>query len=160
MEIFKKTIVRDILTNIIYLILIVIYFVYLNIQGSIFEATILTKYINISSLIFLGIAIVMLEIGFRKNEKKFLINGIETLILATSILLIKHLPKTLGYSLKTYTDTITCAFIAYYISKSAIMFTKERYDYLKNLSDIKQIVKEEPTKKTTKRKNIKIEEGK
>ena len=160
MEIFKKTIIRDILINIICLILILIYFICLNTQGIILETAILTKYINISSILFLGIAIVMLEIGFRRNEKKFFINGIETIILATSILLIKHIPKTLGYSLKSYTDTITCAFIAYYILKSAIMFTKERYDYLKNLSDIKQIVKEEPTKKATKRKNIKIEEGK
>ena len=50
--------------------------------------------------------------------------------------------------------------IVYYILKSAIVFTKDKHDQLKKLSDIKEIVKEEPTKKATKRKNIKVEEGK
>ena len=35
-----------------------------------------------------------------------------------------------------------------------------KQDELKALSDIKEIVKEEPRKKATKRKNIKVEEGK
>ena len=40
------------------------------------------------------------------------------------------------------------------------MYTKLKHDELKNLSDIKEIVKEEPIKKETKRKNKKVEEGK
>ena len=55
-----------------------------------------------------------------------------------------------------YTQFGIYAFISYYIIKSAIMYTKMRHDQLKELSDIKDIVKEEPTKKVTKRKNIKV----
>ena len=40
------------------------------------------------------------------------------------------------------------------------MYTKMQQDKLNALSDIKELVKEEPTKKATKRKNIKVEEGK
>ena len=160
MKIFKKTIVRDIITNIIYLILVAIYFICFNTQGSLLESTVLTQYINISSMTFLAIAIVFFEIGFRKEKWKIFVNGIEFLILAILTLLIKHIPKVLSITMKDYTEIVTCAFIAYYILKSAIMYTKEKQNQLKSLSDIKEIVKEEPTKKATKRKNIKVEEGK
>ena len=43
--------------------------------------------------------------------------------------------------------------------KSGIMYTKKRYNEFKSLSDIKEIVKEEPTKRVAKRKNIKVKEG-
>lgn len=159
MEILKKPIVKDILTNIVYLILVVAYFICFNTQISVLETTILTQYINISSIVFLGIAIVMLEAGFRKSKIKIFINGIEFISLAIFTLLIKHMPKVFGYTMKSYTEIGTYIFIAYYILKSAITYTKMKQDQLKQLSDIKEIVKEEPTRKATKRKNKK-EEGK
>ena len=97
--------------------------------------------------------------GYRKEKTKVFINGIEFLVLAIFTLLIKHMPKVLGNTMKSYTEVGTYAFIAYYILKTAISYTKMKQDELKNLSDIKEIVKEEPTKKATKRKNIKVEEG-
>lgn len=160
MNLLKKPIVKDVITNAIYLILVTIYFVCFNTQVISFEQAMLIKYIDISSLVFLLIAIVMFEVGYRNKIAKIFINGAEFLVLAIATLLIKHIPKTLGYTIKQYTETITCAFIAYYILKSVIMYTKLKQDELKNLSDIKEIVKEEPIKKETKRKNKKVEEGK
>ena len=160
MEFLKKPIVRDILANIIYLLLIVIYFVCFNTQGKLLSAKILTQFINISSIVFLIISIIMLEVGYRKENTKIFINGIEFLILAIFTLLIKHMPKVLGNTMKSYVEVGIYVAIVYYILKSAIVFTKNKYDQLKKLSDIKEIVKEEPTKKITKRKNIKVEEGK
>lgn len=160
MNILKKTIVKDVITNVVYLILIIIYFVCFNTQVTPLEQTILIRYIDISSMTFLLIAIVMFEVGYRNDKAKIFINGAEFLVLAIATLLIKHIPKTLGYTMKQYTETVTYAFIAYYILKLAIMYTKLKYDELKKLSDIKEIVKEEPIKKATKRKNKKVEEGK
>ena len=42
--------------------------------------------------------------------------------------------------------------------KTSILYTIERRQQLKELSDIKEIIKEEPTKKEAKRKNKKKEE--
>jgi len=158
-DILKKTIVRDIVTNLIYSILIIIYFITLNTQGNVLNQNVLIKYINISSLTFLAISITMFEIGYRKEISKIFINGIEFLILAIFTLLIRHIPKIFECDMRTYTEIGTYAFVAYYIIKSGIMYTKKRYNDLKNLSDIKEIVKEEPTKKVAKRKNIKVKEG-
>ena len=159
-EVLKKNIVRDILANIIYLILVVIYFVTFNTQGNLLDSETLIKYIDISSITFLLIAIVMFEIGYRKDKAKIFIYGIEFLALAIFTLLIKHMPKVLGYTMKEYTEIGTYAFIAYYILKSGVQYTIKKQNELKSLSDIKEIIKEEPTKKETKRKNIKVEEGK
>ena len=159
-DILKKNIVRDILTNTIYLILIIIYFITFNTQGSMLASEILIKYIDVSSLTFLLITLVLLEMGYRKEKAKIFINGIEFLALAIFTLFIKHIPKVMGYTMKEYTEIGTYAFCTYYLFKSAIQYTIKKQNELKSLSDIKEIVKEGPTKKATKRKNIKVEEGK
>lgn len=160
MNILKKPIVKDVITNAVYLMLIIIYFVCFNTQVITLETTMIIQYIDISSITFLVIAIVMFEVGYRNNKAKIFINGVEFLVLATATLLIKHIPKTLGHTMEHYTEIVIYAFIAYYILKSVIMYTKLKHDELKKLSDIKEIVKEEPIKKETKRKNKKVEEGK
>lgn len=160
MNILKKPIVKDVITNAVYLMLITIYFVCFNTQVITLETTMIIQYIDISSITFLAIAIVMFEVGYRNNKAKIFINGVEFSVLATATLLIKHIPKTLGHTMEHYTEIVIYAFIAYYILKSVIMYTKLKHDELKKLSDIKEIVKEEPIKKETKRKNKKVEEGK
>ena len=156
MEILKKPIVKDVITNITYLLLVALYFICFNTQLLSIDSTLLIRYIDISSMVFLGISIIMFEVGYRKDKSKIFVNGVEFFVLAIFTLLIKHMPKVLGNTVKDYNQVGIYTFIAYYILKSAIMYTKMRHDQLKELSDIKDIVKEEPTKKVTKRKNIKI----
>ena len=160
MEILKKPIVKDIITNVIYMLLVIIYFICFNTQVITLEQSIILRYVDISSIVFVGIAIILFEIGYKNEKAKIFTNGVEFLILAIFTLLIKHMPKALGCTMKSYTEIVTYAFIIYYILKTAVMYTKMQQDKLKALSDIKEIVKEEPTKKATKRKNIKVEEGK
>jgi len=159
-DILKEAIVKDILINTLYTILITTYFIILNSQLNLLNSAILTKCINVSSLIFLVISIVMFEIGYRKDKSKTFINGIEILVVAIFTLFIKHIPKVLECTIQEYIQTGTLAFVAYYILKSGIQYTIKKQNELKDLSDIKEIVKEEPTKKATKRKNLKVEEGK
>lgn len=158
----KKTI-REILINTLYAILIIAYIICLNTQGKLLSTKVLNQYINISSLVFLGIAIIYFEIGYRRKIKNIIVNGIEFLILAFSTLIITYIPKAFKYDMYEYTKIIAYLFVTYYIIKSAITYTISMYTKLKQLSDIKEIVKEEPTKKETKRKNQKteniIEEG-
>ena len=112
------------------------------------------------SLAFLLIAIILFEIGYKKEKGTIFIYGIEVLILAIFTILIKHIPKVFGYTIRQYLELGICAFIAYYILKIGFQYTIKKQNELKNLSDIKEIIKEEPTKKVTKRKNKKVEEGK
>ena len=62
--------------------------------------------------------------------------------------------------MQIYTQIGSNLFVVYYILKSAIIYTKGKKEELDSFSDIKEIVKDEPIKKATKRKNKKVEEGK
>lgn len=159
MEKVKNILTQNIVINLTYAIITVIYFVFISTQYSKFSGINLNNYIHISSLFFLGISIVIMEISFRKSDELIFTNGIEFLAMAVFILLTQHMAKLFNYSIQVYTLAGANFIGIYYILKSAVLYTKEQQDRLKSLSDIKEIVKDEPIKKVSKRKNKK-EEGK
>ena len=159
MEKVKNILTQNIVINLTYAIVTVIYFVFISTQYSKFGGVNLSNYIHISSLFFLAISIAIMEISFRKSDELTFINGIEFLAMAVFILLTQHMAKLFNYSIQVYTLAGANFIGIYYILKSAILYTKEQQNKLNNLSDIKEIVKDEPIKKASKRKNKK-EEGK
>lgn len=159
MEKVKNILTQNIVINLTYAIVTVIYFVFISTQYSKFGGVNLSNYIHISSLFFLAISIAIMEISFRKSDELTFINGIEFLAMAVFILLTQHMTKLFNYSIQVYTLTGANFIGIYYILKSAVLYTKEQQDKLNSLSDIKEIVKDEPIKKVSKRKNKK-EEGK
>lgn len=148
----------DVLANLAYSSMIMLYFMFFNIQYEAVSEIILTKFINISSIAFLSIAIITIEVAYRKDDNSTLLYGIEFLILAIFTLLIKHIPKLLECGTQTYILVGSYLFAIYYMLKSTIAYTKERQQELNQYIDIKEIVKEEPIKKVTQRKNKKGEE--
>lgn len=161
-EVFKNinnVITGDVLANLAYSSMMMIYFMFFNIQFEAVSELILMKYINISSFAFLLISILMIEISYKKEDENIMVYGLEFLAVSIFTLLIKHMPKLFGCSTQTYVLIGSYLFAIYYMLKSTILYTRERQQELKNYSDIKEIVKDEPIKKATKRKNKK-EEGK
>ena len=128
---------------------------FFNIQYEVVSEIILNKYINFSSIAFLIISIILIEISYKRESDNILIYGLEFLILAIFTLLIKHIPKLFNCSTQTYILIGSYLFAIYYMLKSTILYTKEKQEDLNKLSDIKEIVKDEPIKKATKRKNKK-----
>ena len=155
----NKAVTGDVLANLAYSSMIMIYFMFFNIQYEVLPEVTLTKYINISSIAFLIISILMIEVSYKKEKDNILLYGIEFLILAIFTLLIKHIPKLVQCNTQTYILIGSYLFAIYYMLKSTILYTIERQNELKQYSDIKEIVKDEPIKKASKRKNKK-EEGK
>ena len=158
MEKVKNILTQNIVINLTYAIVTVIYFVFISTQYSKFSGINLNNYIHISSLFFLGISIIIMEISFKKSDELIFTNGIEFLAMAVFILLTQHMAKLFNYSIQVYTLAGANFIGIYYILKSAILYTKEQQNELNNLSDIKEIVKDEPIKKASKRKNKKEEE--
>lgn len=155
MEKIKNKLTQKILINLTYALITILYFVFFSTQSGNLEELELIKYIKASSIFFLCISIIMLEIGYRKNSTSTFFNGIEFLAIAIFILLTEHMTKLFSYSIQAYTLAGANFFSMYYILKSALIYTKEQQNKLNNLSDIKEIVKEESIKKETKRKNKK-----
>lgn len=148
----KSKLYKDIILNLAYAVIITMYFMSLNLLYSKLPANELTLYLKLSSLVVLGIAIVIIETAYKKDSGTLGLYGIEYGIIATYTLLIEHALKIYKVDFKIYTLTGVGVFIIYYILKSIIFYTKQKRAELESFSDIKEIVKEEPVKKETKRK--------
>lgn len=156
----NEIVTGDVLANLAYSSMIMIYFMFFNLQYEVLAEEILIKYINISSLIFIGLSIVTFEIAYKKDKESIMIYGLEFFALGTFTLLIQHMPKLLGCGTQTYILVGSYLFAIYYMLKSTILYTIEKQQELEKFNDIKEIVKNEPVKKATKRKNKKSEEKK
>ena len=155
-NIFKKInnlATGSVLNNLVYASMITIYFMFFNIYALYTDSIIFTQYIKITSFIFLLLTILIFEIAYKKDSDEITINGIEFLVLSVFSLLIQYIPKVLKIDENTYMFAGTYIFLIYYGIKNIIIYTKERKNELDSLSDIKEIIKDEPIKKETKRKN-------
>lgn len=143
----------NVLNNLVYASMITIYFMFFNMCSIYTDTDIFVQYIKITSFIFLILSIIIFEVSYKKDNDEIALNGIEILILSIYLLLIQYIPKRLKIDENMYTLSGTYIFLIYYGIKNIIIYTKEKKKELDNLSDIKEIVKDEPIKKETKRKN-------
>ena len=140
----------NVLNNLVYASMITIYFMFFNMYAVFTETEIFIQYIKIASFIFLLFSIFIFEIAYKKDNDEISLNGIEFLVLSIFSLLIQYIPKLLKIDENTYMLAGTYIFLIYYGIKNIIIYTCERKKELDNLSDIKEIVKDEPIKKETK----------
>lgn len=146
---------KDIFINMLHAVIIIAYFVILNIINYNCTENIFKNYIKISYMIFLVISIITIEIAYKKSNKKLAIYGIEYIVIATYILLIETITTSLDLNINKYIVFSSYIFPIYYTFKSIIIETRYTTKELKQLSDIKEIVKEEkPTKKVAKKRGI------
>ena len=141
----KKEFLKKVLINLIIALVVIIYFVIFSTQYTRLDSSILYRYTDISSLIFLVIAIIAMEISYKKSNEYIFLSGVELAVIAVFTLLTKHVPKVINCSIEVYTLAGANLFVIY---------TKQNQDELENMSDIKEIVKDEPVKKISKRKNV------
>lgn len=95
----------------------------------------------------------MLEKAYKEDKGKTAITGIELMVLAMHSLSIMHIITFFKYDFEKYLIVSGIVFGIYYLLKGIVLYTIEKKYALKQLSDISEIVKEEPIKKeATKRK--------
>ena len=99
----------------------------------------------------MAISIIIFEIAYKKDDGIIAITGIEILITAFHTLSILHIVQVSAFDFRIYILTSSYLFAIYFVLKSMIIYTMEKRKYLKSLSDIKNIVKNEPTRKDAKR---------
>lgn len=144
---------KVIFKNLLKAIGIMCYFIILNFAYTRMNTDRLINDIEVFSGIFLVIGLVMLEIAYKKDSGKSAISGIELLVLSMHSLSINHIITFYKYDFRFYLLVSSYVFAIYYVLKSVIIYTKEKREYLKSLSDISEIVKEEPIKKEAKKRS-------
>lgn len=151
---------KDIFKSIILAIGVIIYFAILNFVYSRVEQELILNIVEICSGILLVLALVLLEMAYKKDSGKFTIIAIEFLVLAFHSLSIKYVITRYDYQFQFYLLTSSYVISIYYILKAIIIYTKGRKKYLDTLSDIPEILKkDEPVVKEAKKRND-IEEKK
>lgn len=144
----EKKISTPIFVNLLIAILVMIYFC---IMAVIYRNVLQAGVVNLvkgTTIVFLAISIVIMEFAYKKESKTLLIHTIETLVLATHSLTTMYIIRIYNFDFQTYILASSYLITIYYVLKAIVINTKARRNFLKSLSDIPEIVKqEEPTKK-------------
>ena len=151
----NKEIRKKIFENIIIAIAMMIYFIIINFSYLRMSENILLDGIKIASLVILFLSIIIFEIAYKKDSGRIAINGIEVLVLAIHTLTIWTVINRFKIDFGKYILFSTYTFAIYYILKSIIIYTIEKRKYLDSLSDIHEIVSNEPIKKEAKKRKNK-----
>lgn len=153
----NNIVLKKIFYNLIIAIVVMAYFVILNFAYANVNTETITLGMKISTLVIMLVGIIFLEIAYKKDSETFALNGIEFLVLAAHSLSIKHVVQILNLDFQLYVLVSSYLFSIYYVLKTIIIYTNDKRKYLKGLSDIPDIVKdEEPIKKeATKKKEEK-----
>ena len=157
----KEKIKKEVFTNIVIASIIILYliFIILGSEGS--TKNIRTTDLNIFCMLFLGVAIYLFEIAYRKDNGKLAIYGIESFIIAVFTLFLPYIIFELNEKNKKYYLTATIFVASYYILKSLIISIKTKNKHMNSkISDVKEIVKKEKTKRRIKEEIEDIEETK
>lgn len=157
----KNIVLKKIFYNLIIAIVVMAYFVILNFAYANVNTEIITLGMKISTLVIMLVGIIFLEIAYKKDSETFALNGIEFLVLAAHSLSIKHVVQILNLDFQLYVLVSSYLFSIYYVLKTIIIYTNDKRKYLKGLSDIPDIVKdEEPIKKEATKKKVEDKEVK
>ena len=148
----KNKISKNVYENILIAIIIMFYFIVINFLHYKLSKPIVLLVLKILSMIILTICIIILEYAFRKDSGKRAITAIEVLVLAGHTLSVAHVVQSNKFEFANYILVSSYIFSIYYLFKAIFIYTKEKRKYLDSLSDIKEIVSNEPLKKTATKK--------
>jgi hypothetical protein len=159
----KEKILNLIFYNCIFFIVMMIITLIINIS---FNKLLLVNFEEYIKVIQIGVAIVsvvLFEMAYRKDTMKIGCFGIEFVIFSIAILFVPYM--YISKSNIKFLKLIVMIFAIYYIVKSIVYAFFKRYEYLKdNMSDVKEIVKDEKesyldedSKKTLKERKIQEE---
>ena len=155
----NKKVSFNVYKNILIAIIVMIYFIGINILYYKIDKNNLLIVLKIFSMLILFIGILILEIAYRKDNGKLGINAAEILVLACHTLSTAHIVELQKFEFANYILVSSYICSIYFIFKSIVIYTKERKEYLNSLSDIKEIVTNDPVKKKATKKGEKDNES-
>ena len=144
---------KDLIINIITAIGIALFFLLLilakqNIKENVFEVD-----FKVITMMLLGISLLIVEIAYKKDSNKLAVISIELLVLSCYVLSVPYFINLLNIEFNKYILYALSVIEVYFIFKIVIVYTIGRKNYVKSLSDIAEIVKEEePVKKEASKK--------
>lgn len=141
--------------NVLIAVIIMACFVGLYVGHNFLTDNVFERVLQLSTMVALAASIVLFEVAYKKDDGMLAINGIEILVLACHALSIPYITTLFSLDFGWYVVISAYVFAIYFVFKAIVVYTKGRKDYVKSLSDIPEIIKEEePTKKEAVKRKV------
>lgn len=137
----KKKINAKVFQNIIIAIIVVLYFIFLNLGFKNLKPQTFLKDLQVFSIITIGITIILFEKAYQKDSGEITIYGIEALVLSICTLMTIYLGANYTSKFTYILNAISMLFAIYYVAKAIVIYRKMMKKALKQTSDIHKIAK-------------------
>ena len=139
----KREIYKNMFTNILIGIFVTLYFVALGFGFINVESVAYITDLKVFSVATLAITIVLFEYSYNKDSGKFALIGIEMLFVAiiTLVLLYTYILYQDKYLLMAC--IASCIAVIYYLIKSISIYLRDKSNWKKSVSDVKELISEE-----------------
>ena len=138
---YKKKINKQIILNIITLVVMVIYLICINVSSLYMETEIYLKYLKALSVVLAIISVVYFEFSYRKDNEKLFLYGVEVLFLAVITLFSNYAYYMFFDTYNRILTGITITFAVYYLIKVLVVKLRMKKKYYKEQNDIREIIK-------------------
>lgn len=139
----KNEIMSKIWECVLSAIIVYTYFIFVNLGIRNIHQDILLTDLKVFSVSLAVVAVMMLETAYRKKEIKNLYRGIEVLGLAIITMLLQYIILYLTPKYRIMVPIFAVIYNVYFVLKALFLIYKTKSNYMKNLSDIKEIVTKE-----------------
>lgn len=139
----RKKIDNEVFYNFLLAVVIMVYMFFINFGFLNLKTEVFKIYIKILTLIIASLTIFFFELSYRKDNLKYTLTGIELLICATIVVYIPFIYLKTNELIKQLIMLVPVYYSLYYSVKNYIIYKKEVFKYQNNLSDVKEIVKNE-----------------
>ena len=129
---------KNLFRNIMIAILIVLYFIFLILGKRNIKNDIYVTDLKVFSMCILFIAIVLIEMAYKKDSGEFAIYGVETIVLSLTTLALIYVNLMFSAQYIFIVSVISFAFVIYYLIKSVIIFIKKKRKYF--IDDMKEMI--------------------
>ncbi len=136
----KNEIMNKIWECILSAIIVYAYFIFLNLGIRNIHQNILLTDLKVFSVSLAIVAVMLLEFAYRKKETKNLYRGIEVLVLAIITMLLQYIILYLTPKYRIIVPIFAVIYNIYFVLKALFLLYKTKSSYIKNLSDIKDII--------------------
>lgn len=142
----KSKIINEICNCVISSILVYVYFIFLKLGMKNIHKTIYITDLRVFGVSFAILSVVLFENSYNRKSVKKLCTGIEILILAIITMVLQYFVLYLTPKYSIIIPIFAIIYNVYFILKAFVMTQKIKIDYKRNLSDIKEIVKNKEKK--------------
>lgn len=122
---------------------IMIYMFFINLSYIKLEMLTFQIFMKIYSIILTVVMVVFFEISYRKDNLKYALTGIELLILNILVTYIPYVYYNKNEIIRKLIMLVPVYYGVYYSIKNFIIYKKEQIKHESNLSDVREIIKDE-----------------